>query len=175
MITREDVDHYLRTTMDRICGSNASFGNVTLPGERLFQPTARLRDFRDSLGVPRSTARCRRLRISPFHANSLEHHFGLASWPDFEFVVFEAPDGSAWGEHFDRALESAAQPIRSVRDVGRWSHTLTEIRSFLGSPVQEESWTPWTTATFRFNDGQFALCFVFELLQTTAVQISWRW
>jgi hypothetical protein len=165
MITSEDVDKYLRTTMERICGSNASPGDETLPGERLFQPTTSFRDFRNALGVPRCTARSKRLQISPLHTDSLEHHFGLASWPDFEFIVFEAPDGSAWGQHFARAFESIARPIRSVRDLDRWSHTLTEIRSFLGPPIREESWTPWTTVTYRLNGGEFALCFVFELLQ----------
>lgn len=97
---------------------------------------------------------------------SRQHRYSLSQWPSFEFVIFESDDGLAWGQRFARRRDVLAPIIREVSDLTRWSHLESEVRGALGAPKGHESWSPWETSIYRFDDVDFALCFVYGLLQS---------
>jgi hypothetical protein len=104
--------------------------------------------------------------------NSIEHRFPLRRWPDFEFTIFESPNGFGWGHTFSRKAGLWPPSFGNVCDLRRWSHLVPEVIDVLGPPQHREEWFPWAALVYRDASTSWTICCVFGLVQgvTTAAR-----
>lgn len=100
---------------------------------------------------------------------SVEHRYLLTSWPLFEFRILESRDGLAWGQTFVRRTDILPPPISSIADLRAWSHIESEVCAAIGEPESSEEWSPWKTAIYVFDATEYAICYVYDLLQRIEV------
>jgi hypothetical protein len=170
MISSAEIEEYIACEMLSLCSASYDGGDqssvaAAAAAARLFHFDALFSEVAAALGPAKSVTP--HLGEAPSSLRgSVEYLFPLHAWPDFDFVICASPAGYAWGQRFVRASHLQPLPIVQISDLGRWSHTRSEVSAELGAPIESEGWSSWESATFRLQDGAARLCFVFELLQS---------
>ena len=165
---QQELERCLLATMAKLCKDSATSDvdacrKIQTVG--LFEMTTPFERINEALG-PGRVAEPRVIEDGPasFGA-SVEHRYSLSPWPSFDFVILESEDGIAWGYRFARRIGLSPPSVRTLADLGQWSHLESEVRAALGEPISHEGWPPWEGLVYRLGGSDVILCFVFGLLQ----------
>jgi hypothetical protein len=172
MNVQEALEEYLLNKMSTLCADRSPSNDVGAEANRtidelgLFDLVTPFERVASTLGV--GTVRPPRVIDDAPESRrlSVEHRYSLSPWPEFEFVILESEDGIAWAQAFARRDGVPVPVVQGVGDLARWSHVESEVRAALGTPISHEAWSPWETAVYRTGDAEFALCYVYGMLQS---------
>jgi hypothetical protein len=174
MSSRDQFQLYLLTKMsavDRVARARAALGASEAEMQRaaaalgwldqVVRPAAALDRL---IGPPISEDVLGADRTSGTFVGSIRHAYVLPLWPDVEFVVYQHPQGYAWGEQFEQPPDRS--PPADLRAIEPWRWARNRLAAAARFEIVEE-WSYDCEARLYFPNGAvFRARFDYGLLQT---------
>lgn len=128
--------------------------------------------FKELLGPPVAETSADQDDLPEVFQGAMVLHFKLPLWPDFEFIVYELPDGGTFGPSFRRPSGTQTPSLSSFMDLKTWKFVKEEIDLHFGPAESVDAWDNWEKIDYMIpkSPGErpepCSVLFDFNLLQS---------